>query len=193
MEAMEALLSRSSVPAKLLGEPAPAGDDLDDILSAAVRAPDHGGMQPWRFILVRGAARHRLGEVFVEALLKRQPDADADAIEKERNRPLRSPLIIVICAALKADDPKVPEIEQILSAGAAAQNMLNAAHAKGYGAILLTGANAYDPHVAQALGLKPSERIVCFAYLGTPIKKLSPKRRPDPRAFVREWTGRRSS
>ena len=98
MDTMQALISRVSVPPKLLGDPAPSGADLDEIMAAAMSAPDHGSLSPFRFITIQGEARARLGEVFVDALKKRDPSADEAAIEKERNRPMRSPLIVVAVA-----------------------------------------------------------------------------------------------
>ena len=188
MEALEAILSRNSVPAGLLGEPAPEGQDLDDILECAMRAPDHGALRPWRFIMIRGDARVQLGEIFAEALKMRDPAADLAALEKERSRPLRSPLIIAVCAEINPNVAKVPPIEQVVTCGAAAQNMMTAAHAKGYAAIMLTGANAHDPYVKEALGLAPKDEIVGFLYLGTPTAPPRHKPRPCARDYVREWT-----
>ncbi|MDP6388347.1 MAG: nitroreductase [Alphaproteobacteria bacterium] len=189
MDTMQALMSRISVPPKLLGDPAPEGADLDELLAAAMRAPDHGALQPWRFLIVRGEARARLGEVFVDALKKRDPAADEEAIEKERNRPLHAPMIVVAYAKVDPSIEKVPVVEQIVSTGTAAYNIMLAAQAKGYGAIMLTGANAYDSTVKSALGLQASDAIVAFIHLGTPIKQVSDKRRPDAQDFVSEWTG----
>ena len=189
MDTMQALMSRISVPPKLLGDPAPEGADLDELMAAAVRVPDHGGLRPWRFLVVRGEARAKLGEVFAEALVKRDPAADEAAIEKERNRPLRSPMIVVAYAKVDPNIEKIPVVEQIVSTGTAAYNIMLAAQAKGYGAMMLTGANAYDPTVKSALGLEASDAIVAFVYLGTPIKQVSDKRRPDAQDFVSEWTG----
>lgn len=189
MDALQAIITRCSVPAKLLHDPAPTGKDLDEIMQAAMRAPDHGALRPWRFIVVRGEARAALGEVFAAALCRRDPLADGATVAKEKNRPLRSPLMIVACAQIVENHPKVPPIEQIVSVGAAAQNMLNAAHAKGYAGIMLTGVNARDPLVKSALGLAPKDEIVAFLYLGTPADAPRAKRRPDPADFTREWTG----
>jgi nitroreductase len=188
MDALEAILSRNSVPAKLLGDPAPDGQDLEDILESAMRAPDHGALRPWRFIIFRGDARAQLGEVFAEALKGREPDAGLDALEKERGRPLRSPLIIAVCAEIVPDVAKVPPVEQIVTCGAAAQNMMNTAHAKGYAAIMLTGANAHDPYVKESLGLAPRDEIVGFLYFGTPSTPPRPKARPSALDYVREWS-----
>ncbi len=189
IDALEAMMTRNSVPAKFLSEPAPDGADLEAILETAMRAPDHASLRPWRFLIIRGDARRRLGEIFADALCRRDPLADAAAREKELGRPLRSPLIIAVCADVVEGNPKVPVVEQIVTVGAAAQNMLNAAHAMGYAAIMLTGKNAHDSHVKQALGLQPKDEIVGFLYFGTPDIEVRTKKRPAAAEFVREWTG----
>jgi nitroreductase len=189
IDALEAMMTRNSVPAKFLSEPAPDGADLEAILETAMRAPDHASLRPWRFLIIRGEARRRLGEIFADALCRRDPLADGAAREKELGRPLRSPLIIAVCAEVVEGNPKVPVVEQIVTVGAAAQNMLNAAHAMGYAAIMLTGKNAHDPHVKQALGLQPKDEIVGFLYFGTPDIEVRAKKRPAAAEFVREWTG----
>ena len=137
MDALEAVLTRHSVPPAFLAEPAPDDATLERILAAGASAPDHGRLRPWRFIVIRGPARARLGEVFAEALVRRQPDAPAAALEQERARPLRAPLLIVVGARLEPQHPKIPEIEQILSTAAAAQSILIVAHA-------ITAADAAD-------------------------------------------------
>jgi nitroreductase len=174
LDALEAMMTRNSVPARLLKEPAPEGAELDAILETAMRAPDHASLRPWRFLIIRGDARRRLGQIFADALCRRDPLADNLSREKELNRPMRSPLIVAVCAEVIENNPKVPVVEQIVTVGAAAQNMLNAAHAMGYAAIMLTGKNAHDPHVKQAL---------------TPEGDIRPKRRPAASEFVSEWTG----
>ena len=138
--------------------------------------------------MIRGAARARLGEVFADALLRRQPDAPAAALEQERARPLRAPLLIAVAARIDPQHPKIPEIEQILSTAAAAQNILIAAHAQGFGAKWLTGANAYDEHVKGALGLAPSDRLLGFIHLGS-IRARRPPSRTPMRAST-PWSGR---
>ena len=185
----QALISRVSVPPRLLGDPAPSGADLDDIMAAAMSAPDHGALTPWRFIMIQGDARAKLGDVFVDALKKRDPEADEATIEKERNRPMRSPMIVVAVAKIDATVANVPPVEQSVATGIAAYNMILAAQDKGYGGILLTGKNAQDLNVKAALGLEPTDEIVSFVYLGTPIKQVSDKRRPNASEFMSEWTG----
>jgi nitroreductase len=186
MDAMAALLTRAS--AKRTTEPAPEGEDLDLILRAAVRAPDHGRLAPWRFVLVRGPARERLGQVFAEALLGRDPAADQDSLDRERARPLRAPLLVVVVSRVREDMPKVPVVEQLLSVGAAAQNILLAAHALGYGGMWRTGPPAYDPIVQRALGVGEGEAIAGFLYLGTATEAPVPP--PGPAgSVVSEWVG----
>jgi nitroreductase len=189
MDALEAVLTRHSVPPAFLAEPAPDDATLERILAAGASAPDHGRLRPWRFIVIRGPARARLGEVFAEALVRRQPDAPAAALEQERARPLRAPLLIVVGARLEPQHPKIPEIEQILSTAAAAQSILIAAHAMGYGAKWLTGANAYDEHVKRALGLAPSDRVLGFIHLGTVSGSPPAVPHADPREHTVEWQG----
>ena len=189
MEALEAVLTRQSVAPAFLAEPGPDDAALARILAAGACAPDHGKLRPWRFIVIRGQARERFGEVFVEALKRRQPDAPQAAIEQERMRPLRAPLLIAVAARLAPQHPKIPEIEQILSTAAAAQNILLAAHAQGFGAKWLTGANAYDDHVKSALGLAPDDRLLGFIHLGTVDGSPPAVPHADAREHTVEWYG----
>jgi nitroreductase len=186
MNAMEALHTRES--AAKLQEPAPDDAALDQILQAAVRAPDHGRLRPWRFIAIRGEALHRFGDLMAEALKARMPAATPDMLDRERAKALRAPLIVAVGAHVQRGG-KIPEIEQVLSAGAAAQNIMLAAHAMGYGAMWKTGDPAYDPRVKQALGLEPDDAIVAFLYLGTNTGGPRPTPRPGARDFLKEWRG----
>lgn len=184
MDAIEALTSRRS-PVKLV-EPAPGDAEITALLNAAIRAPDHGRLRPWRFLVLRGAARERLGDVLAKALKARAPDVPGDVVERERQKPLRAPLMIVVAAAIA--EGKIPPVEQILSAGAAAQNIMLAAHAMGFGAMWRTGDGAYDAQVKEALGLKSDDAIVGFLYLGTPAGRTPiPPDEPPAQSFVREW------
>jgi nitroreductase len=189
MNALDAVLTRQSVPPAFLGEPAPDDAGLGRILAAGASAPDHGRLRPWRFIVIRGAARARLGEVFAQALLKRQPDAPAAALEQERARPTRAPLLIAVGAKVEPQHPKIPEIEQVLSTAAAAQNILIAAHAQGFGAKWLTGANAYDEHVKAALGLASDDRLIGFIHIGSIEGSPPAVPHADPHAHIIEWHG----
>ncbi len=189
MDITETLKTRASAPWRILGEPGPSDDELREFLEAAVTAPDHGAVRPWRFIVVRGGARGALAELFTEALLKRKPDADEATIEKDRDRMSRVPLLIVVAARITPNHPKVPAHEQIISTGLAAQAILLAAQSKGYGGVILTGDHAYDEHVKQGLGLQETDQIVAFVYIGTTEGEPRPKKRPDPAKFTIEWTG----
>ncbi len=160
------LLNRHSTPAKALTEPAPDNDQLKQIFEIAMCAPDHGRIQPYRFITIRGDARIALSKVFAEAAKRRDPEISDEYLNKQKDKPLRSPLIVVVVACL-IESQKIPEIEQMLSAGAAAHNILLASNAMGFGSIWLTGDNAYDPSVHKALDLAENEKIIGFVYLGT--------------------------
>lgn len=187
MDAIELLHNRRSVPADQLGDPAPSERDLDAILRAGVAAPDHDGLQPWRFMIIRGDARAALGEVFARALAARAPASDEATLARQRAKPMRAPLLLAVAARIDPDNTRVPATEQLLSAGAALNQMQLAANALGYGAIWLTGPNAHDGLVTEALGLDFDDRLVGFLYLGTPRSTPAPKERPDPTWFVTEW------
>ncbi|MFT8246394.1 nitroreductase [Roseomonas sp. BN140053] len=183
---LDALLSRRSVGA--LREPGPSGPELERMLETALRAPDHGWLRPWRFVLIRGEARARWADTVEAAMRARDPEVTPPMIEKQRRRILGAPVIIALGAQIR--EGKIPELEQLLTVGAGAMNLLNALHAAGYGGIWLTGANAYDPRLAEALGLAPPNRLLGFLFAGTPAEELPPApRRPALEGFVSDWTG----
>ena len=184
MDAIEALTTRAS-PLKL-GDPPPDGAALERMLHAAVRAPDHGRLHPWRFIVIKGEARRRLGDVLAAALRVREPEAPDALIAKERDKPLRAPLLVVVGARV-IESRKIPAVEQIIAAGAAAQNILVAAHALGFGGFWRTGPPAYDDAVKRALGLDAGDAIVGFLYLGTPLVPAPAPPAADLGPFVTEW------
>lgn len=171
-----------------VGEPAPPPDVVQRAIAAAVAAPDHGRLRPWEFILIEGDARAKLGGIMADGLLARDPQAPEAMVAKARNNLLRAPLIIVVVAKVHVAHPKIPEIEQVLATGAAAENLILALHAEGYGCVWRTGAPSYDPAVKAALGLRPSDQIVGFVYVGTPIGEPTPVPRPDAGSFIRRWT-----
>lgn len=181
---IHSLLSRASV--KSLGEPGPGDAELRTIFEAAVRAPDHGKLRPWRFFVVRGDARRQLSDLFVAGVKRREPGATEAQIEKEREKPLRAPVTIAVAAKIAAGH-KIPEIEQTLSAGAAAMNILNAVHALGFAAKWVTGANCYDPEFKREFGLDSTDQLIGFIHVGTPSETPAPGERPDPAEFVIEW------
>ena len=150
MEAIENITKRYS--ALKLTDPAPDQTALDRMMEAANRAPDHGRLRPWRFIVLQGEARERFGDILVETLKKRDPGVMETMIDRERAKPLRAPMILVAVAKTQ-ESKKIPEIEQIVAVGAATQNVMLTAHALGYGAMWRTGDSAYDDNVKKALGL----------------------------------------
>jgi nitroreductase len=173
---------------KLLGEPGPSDTDLRTIFEAAVCAPDHGKLRPWRFFVIRGDARRKLSDLFVEAVKRHDPVANEAQIEKEREKPLRSPLMIAVAAKIVTGH-KVPPIEQELSGAAAAMNILNAVHALGFAAKWVTGSICYDDVFKRHFGLTETDRLIGFIHIGTPQEIIPAIERPDPGQFVQEWTG----
>jgi nitroreductase len=163
MTVLESIESRVS-PAKL-GEPAPSREIIERIIAAGVRAPDHGRLRPWRFVVLEGDARCRLGDAMANMLLAKMPGASADQLEGERKKPLRAPVIVAVAAHITPG--KIPELEQVLAVGAAVQNMMLAAHALGFGAMWKTGGAAYDANVKRLLQLEERDHIVAFLYLGS--------------------------
>ncbi len=175
MDAIQTIFSRQSV-AKLKPDSVPR-ELIEQVLEAAVQAPNHYRVRPWRFIVLTGAARERLGEVFAESLRARQPDLPPAAYEKERAKPLRAPVLIVAAAAKPASPREILE-ENIAATAAAVQNLLLAAHALGLAAKWRTGAPASDTRVKAFLGLEPDQPLVAFIYLGYPAIPLRPINRP---------------
>lgn len=184
MDAMTLLNNRNSEPK--LSKPGPDRDALEQILAAASRAPDHGRLRPWRFLIIEGKARYRLGELFAAALRSRRPDASPEEIKKNEEAPLRAPLIVAVIARLQ-DHPKVPKNEQLLSAGCAAHGILLAAQALGFGAIWRTGDNSYDPNVKAGLGLSESEEIIGYMYMGSPLGVPKPLPEINVDEFLQVW------
>lgn len=185
MKALDNLNTRSSIPAKKLQEPGPNAEQLAHILQTAMSVPDHGGLQPFRFLTIQGDARIRLAEVFKQAIQQRDPDAGEAYFQKQYDKPLRSPLIVVVVCQL-SDHPKIPHIEQQLSAGCAAEHILLACHALDFGACWLTGDNCYDASVKEALGLDFNEQITGFIYIGSKDENNNVER-ADASAITSEW------
>ncbi len=176
MDTMEAIFTRQSV-SKMTSDPI-SKEIIEQVLAAAAQAPNHFRVRPWRFIVISGEARNRLGEAMVQSLLKRSPDSGADALEKERSRPLRAPVLVAV-AVDPPSEKKVVEVENICAAAAAVQNMLLAAHAAGIGAMWRTGPAAYDADIKAFLGLDPAQHLIGYVYLGYPAEALQPPQRPD--------------
>jgi nitroreductase len=178
------LQTRNSSPR--LVAPGPSAPELDEILQAALRVPDHAWLRPWRFIAIAGERRVEFGRVLQRCLLRRNPQADTAAVEKARNAPLRAPLLIAVVVRL-SEHPKVPAIEQWLSAGCAAHAILLAAEACGYAGIWRTGDPAFDRAVMTELGLAENEQLAGFVYLGTREGLAKKLPQLDTAKFLTSW------
>lgn len=186
MDALTLLHERSSM-GKLMGPP-PSAEQLDTLYRAALRAPDHKELRPWRFIEFSGAGLERLGELFAQAERRADPEADDATLDAARKKPLRAPMIIAVVARVVPDEPKVPRVEQVISAGCAAHGILLAAHALGLGAMWRTGHYAFDPTVREGLGLGEHDELVGFVYLGRLAGRHKPLPTLAPADFVERWS-----
>jgi len=178
-------LQQRNSAAKLI-EPTPSPEQMEEIFRAALRAPDHARLRPWRFITITGARRLAFGELLESALLKRTPDADDAARAKARNAPLRAPMLVAVVARLQ-EHPKVPPQEQRFSAACAAHALLLAVEASGFAGIWRTGAGAYDREVMKELDLAGSEETVGFVYIGTREGPAKPIPQLATADFVSTW------
>ena len=186
MDALELLVGRES--ATKLTSPGPDQEALEKMFQSALRAPDHGRLRPWRFVVVPEEKRERFGELMADCLRRMDPTASVEMLQRERDKALRAPVIVVAAAAVQRGH-KIPDVEQLVSAAAAAENIMLAARAQGFGAMWKTGAPAYDATVKQALGLDPDNDIVGFLYVGTQVGGGSPAPRPTVRDLVSVWQG----
>ncbi len=187
-EALQLLKTRRSIkPIELVG-PAPTADEIDTLLTIASRVPDHGKLVPWRFIVFEADARLRAGDAIVAAFRRKYPQATPEQIATERNRLARAPLVIAVVSRA-APHIKIPEWEQVLSAGAAAMNLLIASHALGYGASWMTEWYAYDRAVLDDLGLQANERIAGFVHIGRPKGPVADRSRPGLAAVAARFSG----
>lgn len=184
--ALKLLLKRRSVVANKLGPPGPDASQLRRILSAAARVPDHKKLVPWRFILFQGEARAVFGGVLADACRIAEPDASDARLEVEAGRFLRAPVVVAVISKI-AENPAVPEWEQILCAGAVCQNLLTAINASGYSGQWITEWYAYDKQVCAALALNQGERVAGFVYIGTAQEPPEERDRPDLDKITSSW------
>ena len=180
------LLRRRSVSANSLGEPGPSEPEIAQMLTAAARVPDHKKLVPWRFILFQGDARRAFGKVLAGICESEEKDVSKFRLETEAARFLRAPLVIAAISR-PVKNPGAPEWEQILSAGAACQNLLLAASALGYGAQWITEWYGYSDGVRNALKLADNERVAGFIYIGTPKETPDERERPALSDIVTSW------
>jgi len=175
-ETLELLTTRRSLPADYHTEPGPSASELETLLRCATRVPDHAKLAPWRIHVFQGEARLRLGETFAQIYAEKHPNATERQLEAERNRPCRSPLLLVVSTCIVSD--RIVRWEQELSGAAVCQNIVIAATALGYAAQWLTDWVAYDEQVKAALGVSPTDKFLGFLYIGTPANR--PEERPRP-------------
>ena len=187
LDALSLLLQRHSVPSRQLGEPAPDETTLQALLEAAIRVPDHGKLVPFRLIQLRDEAKLRFGERLAALAIQRDPELPDSLREKERLRYTFAPLVIVVVARIDTQS-KVPPIEQQLTAGCVAYNLLLGAGALGYGAQWLTGWAAYDHDVAAVLRLAEHEQVIGFVHLGTTQIDVPDRERPALSDLLSHWT-----
>jgi len=171
------LLTRRSVGIAFLKAPGPDAEELAQILTIGTRVPDHGKLTPWRLVVIEGEARAQAGEKLAEILARRNPDLDEASLAVERERFLPAPLTIAVISTA-APHAKIPKIEQLLSAGNVAFNLLNGAFALGYAASWVTRWYAFDAEAAAMLGAREGEQFVGFVHIGTPTTVIEDRPRP---------------
>ncbi len=186
METMKTLLSRRSI--SKLGSPHPSKEEMNEVYQAALRAPDHSWLRPWKFIEITGESRNRLATAFIN-VAEKEEELDDEKKQKISALPFRSPMIIVVIAQINYDKPNVPRIEQIQSTAAAAQNILLALHDKGYGAYWRTGkySSERNKYISSELSLSENSEVLGYLYVGTPeieYPKIPELKNSD---FVTSW------
>ncbi|GJD34240.1 nitroreductase family protein [Methylobacterium aerolatum] len=174
---LDLLRTRRSVPPPLLDGPGPSREELETILAAASRVPDHGKLAPWRFLVIQGEARARVGEIIAATFRADNPEASGERLEQERRRLAHAPVVVALVSRA-GPHVKIPEWEQVLSAGAAAMNLVIAANAMGYATSWLTEWHSYDRRVLDALGLAPQERMAGHIHIGRAREVPSDRPRP---------------
>ena len=175
---------RSGRPREMVG-PGPSDEELRQILEVAMRVPDHGKLVPWRFVIVGKGQREQFA-LLLRRALQEEDECAGPAHHEKADQFARQGEALIVLISSPTRQHKIPVWEQELSAGAAAMNLLHAAHAFGYVGGWLTGWEAYSPKVNAAFA-KPDERIAGFIYLGSPGRDLEERPRPDPAEIVRKW------
>ncbi len=182
------LLTRNSAPIPELREPAPSDSEIETMLTIASRVPDHGRLTPWRFILYRGAAREKIGEKLAELAERREGPLTEGRRNQELTRFSRAPLVIGVVSSPK-ENPKIPQWEMFLSAGAAAMNLVLAANALGYGTNWITNWYSAVEEGRALLGLAPHERVVGFVHIGSYTGPAPERPRPDVSTLYADYSG----
>ena len=186
LSAFEQISQRRSVKAMDLQAPGPNSEQLQELLNAAARVPDHGKLGPWRFLCFQDEARQVFGDHLAQRFCALKPTAPEAAVAAERARFMRAPVVIGVISNAQTH-PKIPQWEQLLSAGAVCQNLLVAANLLGFAAQWLTEWYAYDEVIDQLLGLNEGERVAGFVYIGSANAKPDERQRPDLPQRIRHW------
>lgn len=187
-ETLHFLASRRSSTVAQMTDPGPSPDELGTLLRIASRVPDHRRVHPFRFLTFAGEARAAFGRVLKNAFQAAQPAADEEVAAMEEKRFLRAPLVVAVISSVNREH-RTPEWEQVLTAGAVAQNLVIAAGAAGFAAQWLTEWYAYDETVLKAMDLGEHERVVGFVYIGTATEPPKERARMDPRELTQAWGG----
>ena len=182
----DCLDQRRSVPSRQLAAPGPDTAQLEAMLQAASRVPDHGKRVPFRFLRIAGEARAVLGELLAERKQALDPEASEATLQKERERFSFAPVIVTVIAELGPDE-KIPASERFSTASCVCFALLQAAQAAGFGAQWLTGWAAYDQRMRARLGIGESEAIVGFIHIGTAQMEAPERDRPDAATLLRDW------
>mgnify|MGYP001469335626 CR=1 FL=1 len=181
------LATRRSIPAFQMREPGPSREEIESILKLATRVPDHGKLAPWRFIVLRGAERERISLALSKIARADKPDLSEEMIKVEETRLTRAPVVIAVVSRA-APHVKIPEWEQVLSAGAVCLNLVMAANAHGYASNWLTEWMAYDERAHKLLGVNPGEKIAGFIHIGSTDFPVTDRPRPALEDVV-TWVG----
>lgn len=185
---LDLLRTRRSTKVTSFAEPGPSPAQLDEMLQIAARVPDHKRVVPWRFMVFEGQARRRFGDVLANVVAAEEKDASPVRLETERERFLRAPVVVAVISSVRPV-AGAPEIEQLLSCGAAGMNLCLAANAMGFGTCWITEWYAFNAEVAKAMQLSPSERVAGFVYIGTAKEKQPDRDRPVMSDIVSRWQG----
>jgi nitroreductase len=183
---LDFLDARRSQPSRLLGEPGPSPAQLQRWLTASMRVPDHGRLTPWRFLTIEGEARHELGRRLEKRALDLDPTLGAAQRSKELNRFACAPLIVAVIGK-QLPDHKIPQCEQLLSAGCVCFSLLLAAQADGFAAQWLTGWASYDPVICRHLGLEEHESVTGFIHIGSSSDRVAERERPALEDRLTKW------
>lgn len=185
---LDFMLARRSVPISELGEPGPSDSQIETILTVASRTPDHGRLAPWRFILYRGEARDRIGELLAARAEEREGPLNDGRRQQELARFSRAPLVIGV-VHVPREHPRIPQWEMYLSGAAAAMNLVIAAGALGFGANWITNWYADDEEGRRIVGLAPQEKVIGFVHIGSYDAEVSERPRPELGDIVSDYTG----